>query len=1710
MNKTELFARISAVALRASLVAVAAFAGCGDDGGKATDAPPVKIDAAIDAPILSPAVLTIAPLTNDFGSIVQGQTSAAASFTVTNTGQSASGTISASVMGSAASDFNIESNGCSSTLAAAATCMITVSFTPDTTAGQKTATLSVSASPGGSATSSLNGISVPVGQLQIQSSTGTAFGQVVVGHTSTGVATITIVNTGGTTSGTLATVFGGADPGEFTSVSDGCNNQTLAANATCVITASFTPTAPGTDSASVTVSGNPGGSISATLTGSAVNDAQIQVTPSPSDFGSVVIGATSGTTTFTATNIGGVATGMIVPANVTGVDAANFVVVDSTCDGITLQPAASCGVTVRFAPASAGNKAATLVISGTPGGNGNATMLGNGIPPGQLTITAAVPFADTTVGQVSASQTLTVTNTGGSSTGALTTALGGADPSQFIIVAGSNGCQGVVLAANGQCTIAIQFAPTGAGGPQSANITVSGTPGGTVSSGLQGNGIPPALLSINPGSKDFGSIGTNEETAFQTFTVTNVGGQNSGIPNVSLGGADASQFNLVNNCSAALIPNATCSIQVRFAPTINGDDIASLDVTAAPGGTVSAGLHGAGVNPAQINSNGTSSINFPLTLVGDSSAPKGFTVINGGTETTGTIAITTTGANPNDYSVTNTCTTLSMGAQCSVSVVFSPLATGARNATVNVTATPGGSFTVALSGPALPRLQITSPALNPFDFGNVVVNVTSPPTLPVTVTNNTATTQTITTTPPAGGQYSIVSNGCTNLLSGDSCTVVVNFKPTSTGVKNANLTLAIGAGVNNQAVQGLTGTGVDSLNIKAVTVTDFGQVAVGTSSSALSFTVNNPTNSPTTGAIETTLTGTQFAVVTDQCSGKTLAGGNNCTITVIFLPTVTGAASTTLTVKGNPGGSAPITLTGQGVSPANLQLSVATLAFGNVFSGENSTKAITVTNPAGAAVTGTISTSIVPGAGVFTLVQGAAGDCIGPGGGITLAAGATCSVRVKFAPTGVTFGAEPAATVSIAANPGGGTKTVSVTGNSVSTISVAPATFDFGSRAIGTTTNKAFTVTNNSNNTVTVNTSTLLPADPDVTIIANTCSSVIAGGTCTVTVRFAPSAAGDTPVETLSTNSANGISTATITGHGLSAASVNWTETFPAGTPFDFGSTLNGEDGFVRTFNLTNLGETATGNITAITNTGTANFTVTADTCTGHSIAPAGSCAVTVQFTPAGSVSTNDVTASFTPTGTTNGTNATINVIGRQMLSGSLIFTPTIASYGSEVQGGTTATQTFTVQNTGLVSQNFNTGVVFSKTDVSTTVTPNWTTTSASTCGGGVITTLGNGGTAIFNVNLAAGDSCTIVVDFTPTTAGALQGFLLALVNGDPNTIPVDPYAPLTGTGLTQANVAVSSTAIDFGDVAVGASPSPTQTVTLTNNGQVASGAIATGVLAGADVSQFTILSNACTGALAAAASCNIVLQFHPSTVGNKAAHFTLQATPGLAGTTVNLAGNGVTQATIGVSPSTVQNAGSRAVGANDPGGTTFTVTNGGDVATGPLSIVLSNNTDYAVSGGSCTAGVAMPANTTCTVIVSFDPLTVGTDTTTVTVSANPGSSDQGSITGIGVLAFSINPNPADLGTVAVAGVGGDVAITFTNNADNATGLLEPVVLAGANANEVSVTNDGCAGQVVPAHGNCVVTVVLVPSSTGAKAATLTVTGGFGGPAIANLTGTGD
>jgi hypothetical protein len=337
-------------------------------------------DAAdMAAYIVNPAAATVPAITMSgmalsFGPTQTGTTSSASmpsTLTLTNSG---AGTLSISGIvkgGTGGADF-AATGTCVSTspvaLAAGASCTLGATFTPSL-AGARSATLTVQSNAASSPTIALSGsgsaVAVPSVTLNRNSiafatqTLGTSSAAQIVALTNTGSAALTITQ--------VTTV---PNP-EFAFTSNCVGN--VAAGAGCTLNVSFTPSAAGARSGSLTIASNANGSPhTVALTGTAVLTATGIATAARSTvaFPTTVIGATKPHESTTITNTGN-AQLQVTAVTIGGPNAAEFKLsTANTCTaGSNVAPGGSCLVDVEFEPQSAGTKTATVtVMHSGPGG----------------------------------------------------------------------------------------------------------------------------------------------------------------------------------------------------------------------------------------------------------------------------------------------------------------------------------------------------------------------------------------------------------------------------------------------------------------------------------------------------------------------------------------------------------------------------------------------------------------------------------------------------------------------------------------------------------------------------------------------------------------------------------------------------------------------------------------------------------------------------------------------------------------------------------------------------------------------------------------------------------------------------------------------------------------------------------------------------------------------------------------------------------------------------------------------------------------------------------------------------------------------------------------------------------------------------------------------------------------------------------------------
>jgi hypothetical protein len=94
--------------------------------------------------------------------------------------------------------------------------------------------------------------------------------------------------------------------------------------------------------------------------------------------------------------------------------------------------------------------------------------------------------------------------------------------------------------------------------------------------------VPPLSLSWSGPTIGYDITGGISPGPFQSVFLTNDGSTNANVSNVSLTGPDASRFAIVlNTCTGALAPAASCEVRIALTATLNGSFSAALAVPGA-------------------------------------------------------------------------------------------------------------------------------------------------------------------------------------------------------------------------------------------------------------------------------------------------------------------------------------------------------------------------------------------------------------------------------------------------------------------------------------------------------------------------------------------------------------------------------------------------------------------------------------------------------------------------------------------------------------------------------------------------------------------------------------------------------------------------------------------------------------------------------------------------------------------------------------------------------------------------------------------------------------------------------------------------------------------------------------------------------------------------------------------------------------------------
>lgn len=583
---------------------------------------------------------------------------------------------------------------------------------------------------------------------------------------------------------------------------------------------------------------------------------------------------------------------------------------------------------------------------------------------------AALTFASQVFGTKSSAQKVTLQNTGSNVLTVSSINMSG-DFSE------SDSCVGASVAVGDHCDVQVTFTP-GATGQRTGQMTVNANVyGGQLTVDFTGVGSPAGVVSLTPANIDFGKVQVDTTSVPMQVQVGNSGSAAIPIGSISI----TAPFKIASNAcgTTSLAAGTSCQLLLEFAPVQPGPIAGILTLTDGAGEqTVTLSGIGAAAPTDILN---PLALSFTGTAVGSLSAPLTVSLTNTGDEPLTAINATASGA---FQTSTNCGTQLTGSSACSITVVFAPSQLGNQTGTLTVSDALR-TQTVALSGTGLQPAAFSVTPLS-LVFSAQQPGVASAPQI-VTVSNSGGVAMDnvgVQLSGPAAASYSLGASTCgATLAAGANCTVSVVFTPAVTGPIVATLTVSsstLGVAPVSVALNG-SGQVAGGIIANPMQLT-FSTVGVGQSSAAQQVTITNSTNLYVAG-LSTAVSG-PFVLGQSTCTGS-LAAGANCSVSIVFQPTSSGAATGAFTLSS----SAMAT-------PVTVALSGVGFDFTVAVSGS---KSLTVTSGQTASYLVTIS-PLSNAAGTFSYVCGtlpANAQCTFNPASATVSAGATGSVTVQIA-----------------------------------------------------------------------------------------------------------------------------------------------------------------------------------------------------------------------------------------------------------------------------------------------------------------------------------------------------------------------------------------------------------------------------------------------------------------------------------------------------------------------------------------------------------------------------------------------------------------------------------------------------------------------------------------------------------------------------------------
>ena len=1005
-----------------------------------------------------------------------------------------------------------------------------------------------------------------------------------------------------------------------------------------------------------------------------------------------------------------------------------------------------------------------------------------------------------------------------------------------------------------------------------------------------------------------------------------------------------------------------------------------------------------------------------------------------------------------------TCaTTLGASQTCTVVLAYSPTNTADHKVDIifnyNNTA-QDKTYTYTVTADSFPDLKFEFGLT--YDFGNKFVGTSTDLRIRInnhgsSLTTNISVNNLSLPYSFKGGTYPGTGGDCgTELASGSTCDIVINYSP-STNVKHeqdVTLTYNKGAGIESSTLSmkawgfneaTLTFTATDGLDwsTKANNL-DFTKT----------FTVTHSSGDVKANSLAITGLSTPFKYYGGSFPGTggtcttSLDRNSSCTIVLDLNSSSSGTFSDTINFSYHSGLQTKTiakTLTAITKTKATVTYSdTGTLDFGTVRRNSTaSSKTITLTYASGE-VPATLTFPSLS----YPFSYDASSTC-----GASLSSG-TCTKIIKFLPTGNYKIPSPTTSTSFSytdsISGGGGSNTLSLKGSSEVVFSTSSTSF--GSVVSGATTDKTIYLYNYSG----ANATSISLASIDSPFAfkggsypgtGGSCGSSMnaaAQGTsyssCTIVLSFSPSAdQAYTGNLVLNLNDGVGATTQSISLSGTGAPAAVLTMESK-----DYGTTgLNSQVAPVSMIKVTNTSTVTATSLSIPSLPSGFSFKGTGSSA-GSSPGASGTCSSTlssgqscyynIYFTPT-TIGTYSSTLTLNYNNGATSTSVTSTLSGVAENNTDLY----LANYGNTLAFGTLAvgaTSDLTIKLGQGGSSTATTSIAVSTTSSDFIVQNNPCATSMSN-----------------------GQTCTLTIRFAPQSGGGSKSGSLQVTyvgSGGSTTIT----RALTGTGYTPALLSLSPSSYDFGAKDINSTYDTTIVLTKSGEYSLSSSSVTKTITAS---SGFTFKGGAfpgtggtCSTTATLSGSCNIVVTYSPTSITNYTAQMKLTYNNGVSSTNATTDFTGSGKRSLSFSSSSF----GQVIQTLSLDKTITVTNNDSNNATAISSSTLSSpfafkGGSYPGTGGTC--GISLNASASCTLVVTFTPTTVGSSSGTLTLTYNDGrvsnATASASLTGEGIsqaILVMSESNTYDFGTASLNSIisklftvtnsGGYAATTLAGN----------------------------------------------------------------------------